>query len=1026
MAPDAPALAWWRRVFDAADRALALDGDDRAALLAEYAAQDPALSRELNALLARGEAASKLDTPAAVIAAPLIDRFADGRNAPDDATWFGPYRMLRELGRGGMGVVYLAERSDEQYQKRVALKILPKWSAGDDRKVQRFLEERQILAALDHPDIAGLLDGGITAEGVPWFAMEFVEGEPIDRYCDRQRLSIDDRLRLFARVCAAVQYAHRNLVVHRDLKPANILITDEGRVRLLDFGIAMLLGKTASLEVVNAGRRILTPLYASPEQIRGEPISTASDVYSLGVLLNLLLTGRYPYDLASGEQAEVVGAVVAPERLPPSRALLQIGAWPRAGCTLEQTAAERATTARALQRRLRGDLDAIVLMAVAPEPARRYATAEHLQADVARHLTGLPVSARPEGRLYHGLKFVGRHRAGVGTAAAVFILVLAFALVAAVQSTRIRSQAARIALERDHAEEVSNFIVNLFRTTVAGRPDRGVTSREILDSATARIDGTPSASPAQRARLLFEMAETYHRLNLHDRAQGLVETAVATQRGVEPVPVPDLTRSLNLLGSVLLAEGRPAPAEQAYRDALALQRRAEAPETELLARSMVGLSSVLRTQRRLAEAEAAARRALALDRARPGDTRVHVAESNRALGQILLDRGDASGAAAHFRRALSLQVAIHPEEHVQVADAVFNLAAALQSSGERVAADSLVRYGLGLYQRLVSNASFGGRTDVGGAAAAQPAGAAAVQRALGQEPGSGAGVDATGTSADGPLIVFSSDRDGPDPVGDLGNQEIYVMRVDGSGQRRLTFHDAVDNAPAWSADGRRIAFVSRRDGDSEIYVMNGDGTGLRRLTNLTPSGLGATQPAWSPDGRRIAFRSRWRMDIYVIDVDGSGLTNLTRHPAVDAAPAWSPDGRRLAFVSERDGEPAIYVMDADGGNVTRLIPNPASLQYLAWSPDGRRIAFNSDRDGDREIYIVGADGSGLKRLTSNRGEDGHPSWSPDGRQIVFHRQVLGHLQVHIMNADGSDARRLTELSAIIHNGFPSWGPAEPR
>src|SRR5512138_1380782 len=287
---------WWRRVMDAADRALDLAPEARSAFVERCAADDPSLGDELRAMLARAEESSPLDERAADFAAPMLAALAPSLESPRPHARFGPYRVLGELGRGGMGTVYLAERADAQYEKRVALKLLPSWSAADARRVQRFVEERQILAALEHPDIARLVDGGVTAEGLPWFAMEYVDGAPIDRYCDERRLTVDDRLALFCRVCSAVQYAHRNLVVHRDLKPSNILVTADGQPKLLDFGIAKLLGDDASPgELTVTGERVLTPLYASPEQIRGEPVSTATDVYALGVLLDLLLTGRSPY-----------------------------------------------------------------------------------------------------------------------------------------------------------------------------------------------------------------------------------------------------------------------------------------------------------------------------------------------------------------------------------------------------------------------------------------------------------------------------------------------------------------------------------------------------------------------------------------------------------------------------------------------------------------------------------------------------------------------------------------------------------
>ncbi len=997
---------WWRRVLDAADRALELEAADRAAFVERCRADDAALGAEVAALLAGAEAAPVLDTPAASLAAPLFDEPVALPDPTDAQSRFGPYRILRELGRGGMGAVYLAERSDDQYQKRVALKLLPAWSVGDDRRVQRFLEERQILAGLDHPDIARLLDGGVTPDGLPWFAMEYVEGVPVDQYCDDHRLPIEGRLELFCRVCAAVQYAHRNLVVHRDLKPANILVTADGRVRLLDFGIAKLLGRDpggppASLTVT--GERLLTPLYASPEQITGGPISTATDVYALGVLLDVLLTGRHPYRLSGGQQHEVIAAVLEQEPERPSVAVVH-----GAEGSPARVAAARDTTPAKLARRLRGDLDAIVLNALEKDPARRYGMAEQLEADVRHHLVGLPVAARTTSRFYHARKFLRRHRVGVALTALVTALIVGFAVVTAVQS-------ARIALERDRAEEVIRHLSNVMRNAVpAPGQGRGVTSREVLDTSAARVERDLSAQPEARARVMFEMGRAYHDLGILDRARALLEASVALRRKLGPAGQRELAQTLGVLGAVLLEQGERDGAERAYDEALALRRRLLGTRHGDVARTLNGLAAVRRAQGRLREAEAAARDALGIDRARRGDHAADVAQSLRELGHVLLERGDYAAAESLYRGALTLLRERLPEEDAVVAGAVLDWAAALKGEGKDAIADSLLRYGLALYRRVAPTAAVTIPADPGPARGRPPMTAG---------PPGPSGFDSK--------IAFVTDRHGPDPVGHLGNPEIYVMNPDGTGQKRLTERDGLDNGPVWAPDGRRIAFNRALGGSVDVFLMNADGTEPTRLTHLADSGPGAHSATWSPDGTRIAFQSNARPDIFVINVDGTGLTNLTHHPARDRRPAWSPDGRRIAFTSNRDGNDEIYVMNADGTDPVRLTLNARSDTSPRWnlgpdwSPDGTKIAFASDRDGDQEIYVMTADGTGLSRLTFNPGEDGNPSWSPDGRKIVFHRRVLGHLQVFVMNADGSNITRLTELSPVAFNGWPSWSPRLP-
>ncbi len=296
-------------------------------------------------------------------------------------------------------------------------------------------------------------------------------------------------------------------------------------------------------------------------------------------------------------------------------------------------------------------------------------------------------------------------------------------------------------------------------------------------------------------------------------------------------------------------------------------------------------------------------------------------------------------------------------------------------------------------------------------------------------PTASVGFEARG-SAFGSKIVFATDRDGPDPAGNFGNQEIYVMNADGTDQRRLTDNGALDGVPAWSPSGQRIAFHSTRANPGppplaiDIFLMNADGTDQTQLTNLTGLGLGgAVDPVWSPDGQQIAFSSfAAPRDVFAINVDGTGLTNLTKHPARDADPDWSPNGREIAFTSSRDGNREIYVMNADGSEPRRLTFSAGIDERPAWSPDGREIAFASNRDGNFEIYVMHADGSAPTRVTVEAAEDTRPCWSPDGKQIVFDRRVeTGHFEVFVMNEDGTNQTRLTTSPPGAFSGFASWG-----
>jgi Tol biopolymer transport system component len=1000
---------FWRDVFAAADDALELDPKDLQKFIKQWVERDPAVGAELKSLIDNVDQASVLEAPAASFAAPFMhaapsDPITEDHGLKDTLPPFGPYRVRRELGSGGMGTVYLAERSDDQFRKDVALKVLPRWSGGSGNRIRRFVEERQILATLDHPGIARLLDGGVSADGLPWFAMEYVDGEPIDRYCERRQLPIEERLRLFCDVCSAVQYAHRNLVVHRDLKPSNILVTAEGRVVLLDFGIARLLsdGGNGDHAAKNTVDRLLTPLYSSPEQIRGEQASTAADVYALGVLLHTLLTGSNPYKLSSFESYAVARAVLEQEPEPPSATAARLGLSPKH------------------VRHVKGDLDAIVLRAMSKDPARRYATVEQLGADVRRHLNGLPVLAQPESRVYEAKKFIARHRVGVAMASAASLVVLAFAIVMAVQRSHIRAQAVRIARERDRAEAIGQGLANIIRHIAPG--DSGISAREVLDSATARINEQTALYPEQRARLTFEMARAYHRLQLEDRARGLLEVSLAVRRGVQPAPNRDIAQTLNLLGDVLLAQGNVTRADSVLSAAHAL-RSDMTPTNPEVAQTLTGLAEVRRRERRYAEAERFARQAVAINRSRGRNGLADLARSTKTLGSIVESEGDHRRAVVYFRDALAAIRAIRPDEHPETAATILDLAAALNNAGEHAAADSLLRYELTLQQRLMTAAVLTGTVSMPATAATNSADevTAPVQRALSLN---GPAVDKPSTSAAAheSRIAFVTDRDGPDPIGNFGNQEIYVMNPDGTGQRRLTYEKAEDMTPAVSPDGRKIAFSSRRTGELYLFLMNADGTDQRQLTQSSERGVPGAEPAWSPDGKRIAFRTAVPpLVMFSINVDGSGLKRLSDSTGGASSPAWSPDGKKIAFTSRRSGNPEIYVMDADGGNVVRLTSNDAMDRFPAWSPDGRRIAFESDRDGESHIYVMSADGSNQVRLTSPPGKDGHPSWSPDGKHLTFHRTVLGHGQEYVMNADGTEVKRLTALSSVAFSGYPSWG-----
>ncbi|HJQ26435.1 MAG TPA: protein kinase [Blastocatellia bacterium] len=412
----------WKRIDELLDDLLDHAPEERPFILAEVCAGDPLLRREVEALLAAHDRAGGF-----MESLPAQTGAMFGSLQPARGQMIGPYRVLREIGRGGMGVVYLAARADQEFAKLVAIKVV--WPGANHREVlQRFRQERQILANLDHPNISRLLDGGTTGQGLPYVVMEYIAGTPITDYCDRRRLSITERLKLFLRACAVVQFAHQSLIIHRDLKPSNIMVTDEGTVKLLDFGIAKLLSpdlNEVDLAVTQTGLPPMTPEYASPEQVRGDVVTTASDVYSLGIVLYELLTGHRPYNLGSRSPLDLQRAICDSE---PER--------PSAIITPETVSQTREGKPDRLRARLRGDLDSIALKALRKEPAARYQSVEQFATDIRRHLEGNAVQAQKATLAYRADKFIRRHRVGVAVVA-LFVLMLIAGIVTTTWQARL-------------------------------------------------------------------------------------------------------------------------------------------------------------------------------------------------------------------------------------------------------------------------------------------------------------------------------------------------------------------------------------------------------------------------------------------------------------------------------------------------------------------------------------------------------------------------------------------------------------
>jgi eukaryotic-like serine/threonine-protein kinase len=626
----------WRRLQELFERALPLDAAGREELLSAECSDDPALKEQvLSLVLASGGNTGMLERR-------VDDAIAGAVNAHELApgTLIGRYRILRLLGRGGMGAVYSAERADEQYHQIVALKVVSRGLLHGEI-AGRFRAERQILARLTHPNIARLLDGGTTDDGAPYLVMEHVDGLRVDGYCEKHHLSTRGRLRLVQQVCAAVQYAHQNLIIHRDLKPSNILVTPDGVPKLLDFGIAKLLdtqSADASTPVTRLADRILTPEHASPEQLRGEPVGTASDLYSLGVLLYQLLCGRLPFELGNRSLAEIERAVCESAPIPPSTNVRAMEA--------------SSVQAKALARELSGDLDNIVLKAMHRDPQRRYVSAAALAQDIQDYLDGKPVRARPDTWAYRTGKFLRRHPLAVaGTAASVGIIIS----LAGFYTQRLANERDIAERERATAAQVSDFMLDVFRLAnpqVTG--GAAVTVREALDTATSRIERDLADQPRLRLTLMRQMALSYVGIGQWHKARDLLTRAIEQERATFGERHLELARSLAALGHTHHNLGQYAEAETHFAQAEKIRADLKLPPDAegITLASSVGAN--LRAQQRYEEALARLRGAEQLARAMTPPQPQTLGQVLQAMAGTLFEAGDYPGAERYAREGLTM------------------------------------------------------------------------------------------------------------------------------------------------------------------------------------------------------------------------------------------------------------------------------------------------------------------------------------------------------------------------------------
>ena len=667
----------WKQLEALFIAALEKDEASRPAFLDEACGTDQALRAELESMLSANDQSMALALEDRLLAesAGALDNPANliGKDV-------GPYRLEALIGAGGMGEVYLAQRNDQQYEQKVALKLV---RAGyrNSQIMTRFRMERQVLARLSHPNITQLLDGGIDDAGRPYLVMQYVEGLPITEYCDKHTLSIDDRLTLFTTVCNAVQHAHRNLVVHRDLKPSNILVTEEGVVKLLDFGIAKLLNPDweMSVAVTRSQVRLMTPEYAAPEQVKGKPVTTATDVYALGVLLYEILSGRRPYQLNHRVQSEIDRIICEVDPARPSTAITET--QEEKDTSSEAVSRARNTGVGRLKKMLQGDLDNIVLMALRKEPTRRYVSAAQFADDIVRYQSGLPVSAQKDSFSYRTKKFVRRHRTSVFFSASLLLLLLGFSTVTVYQSRLLKSERDTARLEKNRAEQVIGLMVDLFETanpTLAPGGDT-LSIREFVKKGADKILEDVADDEVLSIQFKHTLGRMYTAQGQYKEAVALLEDAYTSQEARYGAYDSTTTAYMHAYAMQAYWLGDRETAGALLPDVLERNKRIFGPSHPRVAQSLMSKSLVTAdTDEKLALLEAS----LAMRKELLPANHMDIAESLNQLAIFHVNQNHWDQAASMFKESLAILEEILAPNHPNVIAVMNNLATVLNRASQ--------------------------------------------------------------------------------------------------------------------------------------------------------------------------------------------------------------------------------------------------------------------------------------------------------------------------------------------------------
>ena len=650
----------WQKVKQILQSALELPAAERADFIDRECAGDEVILNEVASLLeASDEAGTFIVSPGA-----SVSGFVNlGPDVVRSGEQIGSYKVLREIGRGGMGAVYLAERADRHFEKQVALKLI-KRGLDTDEIISRFRNERQILANLEHPNIARLLDGGATEDGLPFLVMEYVDGTKLTTFCEQNGLDLNDRLNIFIGACSAVAHAHRNLVVHRDLKPSNILVTADGHPKLLDFGIAKLLTPTgdAATQRTRSEFHVMTPEYASPEQVLGEPVTTQSDVYSLGIILYELLSGSKPYEFESRNMEKIVRTVCdfEPERPSSRTRRLEQG---------EDIDIQRSGDLNS--RSIRGDLDNIVLMAIRKEPERRYSSVEQFADDIRRYREGLPVIAREDTFAYRASKFIRRNRVGVVAGASIAVSLLGGMTMTIRQSRLARRQ-------RDKAQRINRYLQKMLAAADPRAVGKDARVVEVLELAANSVRSDFSPEPDIVADLSTTIGLTYLSLGQVSDAEPHLREALNVRRSLHGFEHPDTAVGLNNFGRLIQAKGDLRSAEDLFRRSLAILRRVRSANPLDLASVLGNLGYLLMLQGQYDEAIQLHSEELDILRHFYGTRHAEYARTLGNLANIHAAMGDRARAESMHRRALEITQDYYDGAHPDVAQAMLHLAIPLQ------------------------------------------------------------------------------------------------------------------------------------------------------------------------------------------------------------------------------------------------------------------------------------------------------------------------------------------------------------